>query len=310
MRCGGARKYASGPTRLSMHLIRHSLLISGLFCAILMASVHAQSTRPASMNSPGMPARPRSDSELLADDLTSKDVDRQTQAVAKIRDAMESESGKAVNELRSRWLKAMIAGGRYEDAAELALAAILFQPQKTQNVQAFQDARVRALLAAGKKQEALSNAKSLFNVAPMNSTADAMLLVAECLRANDPDSADRFREEQIAGATTRPATTQPATQEAAKSSAVLAGIKVDPKPYEDAIAAQNGEDYNSLVALGNLLLLADKPKEAKAAFERAYAVAPDRQLAQATENIARAIKAEDGTIGRANSWILSLRPAK
>lgn len=56
--------------------------------------------------------------------------------------------------------------------------------------------------------------------------------------------------------------------------------------------------------------MADKPKDAKGAFERAYAVAPDKQLAQATENIARAMKAEDGTIGRANSWILSLKPAK
>lgn len=229
---------------------------------------------------------------------------------SKVREAMATEPGKAVNDLRTRWLKAMIAGGRYEEAAELALTGILFQPQNTTNVQAFQDARVRALLTAGKKQEALSNAKSLFNVAPMNNTADAMLLVAECLRANDPDSADRFREEQIAGATTRPVTTQPATQEAATTSVVLAGIKVDPKPYEDAIAVQTGEDYNSLVALGNLLLLADKPKEAKAAFERAYAVAPDTQLAQATEHIARAMKAEDGTIGRANSWILSLKPAK
>lgn len=67
---------------------------------------------------------------------------------------------------------------------------------------------VRALLAAGKKQDALSQAKSLFNVAPMNNTADAMLLVAECLRTIDSDSADRFREEQITGATTRPVTTQ------------------------------------------------------------------------------------------------------
>ena len=45
-------------------------------------------------------------------------------------------------------------------------------------------------------------------------------------------------------------------------------------------------------------------------FERAYSVCNDDRLAPATENIARCMRAIDGSIGRSNAWILSLRPAK
>jgi tetratricopeptide (TPR) repeat protein len=252
------------------------------------------------------PARVAAEAEVLATQLSGPDPTRQVEAVGKVRKLLETEPNKAVGELRGRWLKAMMAGGRYDDAAELALKGILIQPQSTQGVPALQEFRVRALLAAGKKQEALSNAKSLFNVAPMDRTADAMLLVAECVRAADPELADRFREEEIAGAATQPVGAGPTT----KVSVVLAGIKVDARPYEEAIGRQTQEEYYSFVGLGNLLLLADKPREARAAFERAYAVAAERDLPAATGNIAKAMKAEDGTIGRANGWILSLRPGE
>jgi hypothetical protein len=60
---------------------------------------------------------------------------------------------------------------------------------------------------------------------------------------------------------------------------------------------------------GNLLLLSDKPKEANKAFEAAYRISPEKQLAAATEALARAMRAEDGNVERANAWVLSLRPA-
>lgn len=44
-------------------------------------------------------------------------------------------------------------------------------------------------------------------------------------------------------------------------------------------------------------------------FEQAYKVAEKSHLAAATESLARTMKAEDGAIGRANAFLLSLRPA-
>jgi hypothetical protein len=63
-----------------------------------------------------------------------------------------------------------------------------------------------------------------------------------------------------------------------------------------------------MLGKGNLLLLAGKPAEAKKVFDKAYTLASDKNLAAATESVARAIRAEDSAVGRANAWILSLRP--
>jgi len=77
---------------------------------------------------------------------------------------------------------------------------------------------------------------------------------------------------------------------------------VDGSPYAAAIQQYTGADYGSLLSLGDLLLLADRAKEAQPVFERAYAVAGEKDLAAATESIARCMRAEDGAIGRANAW--------
>ena len=290
------------------------------------------------------PVKPRTEADTLVEKLAGKDAAARGEAVERIREMIRTGPAQNIgNDLRMKYLPALARAERHEEIGELALAGILAQPANTPNVYGFQLARTRAILALGRKDEALACAKGLYNVAPMKDTADAMLTVAECLRAIDPALADRFREEQIAGASTRPATQKSATDytdgtdkakgnpsvESVKSVApgedhgrdaratnhgrgahatsVLAGIKVDAAAYEEAIAAQTRESYDSYTALGNLLLLADRPKEAHTAFERGYALAVEKDLPAATENIARAIKAEDGAIGRANGWVLSLR---
>jgi hypothetical protein len=82
---------------------------------------------------------------------------------------------------------------------------------------------------------------------------------------------------------------------------VLASIKVDGSPCAAAIQQHTGADYGSLLSPGNLLLPADRAKEAQPVFERAYAVAGEKDLAAATESIARRMRAEYGAIGRANA---------
>ena len=63
-----------------------------------------------------------------------------------------------------------------------------------------------------------------------------------------------------------------------------------------------------MIERGNLLLLADQPKEAMACFHAAYLAANvHAEWAEAASRIAACMKAEDGTIGLANAWAWSLR---
>ena len=56
--------------------------------------------------------------------------------------------------------------------------------------------------------------------------------------------------------------------------------------------------------------MADRPPEGRCIFDIVYEQASDAQLAEATENLVRCTKAEDGSIGRANKMVLDLRPGK
>ena len=49
--------------------------------------------------------------------------------------------------------------------------------------------------------------------------------------------------------------------------------------------------------------------EAKQCFEAAYPLASEKEQAKAAESLARVMKAEDGTVGRPNVYVISLRPA-
>jgi hypothetical protein len=89
---------------------------------------------------------------------------------------------------------------------------------------------------------------------------------------------------------------------------ILKSIKIDASPYEEVLARlPNSTSFRDLMARGNLLLLADRPSDALASFELAYDLAKHKDLAVATEGIARAIRAQDGSVGRANAYVVSLQ---
>jgi hypothetical protein len=243
--------------------------------------------------------------KAVAARLTSADPATAEAALAEVWAALEPPiSPQTLWAMENQWVPALLRAKRYDDAAEIALSAVLVQPQ---NPEGLWRLRVKALLGADKPQEALVTAKGLYNVCSMRSTSQAIATLAEVLAVaypNDPGIVRRFKLEQADGAAAQPSTstTQPS---------VLSQIRVDPKPFEEAIAAfaRRGA-YSDLRAQGNLLLLANKPKEAAAVFKLAYPMAPDvgNHLALATESLARAMRAEDGAVGRANAWVLSLRP--
>lgn len=227
-------------------------------------------------------------------------------AVANIRRMLKTDTYPAAMGLLDGWLATLRQQGRHREAAELSLEALLLLPADNRLVQLMVHHRVQALLADGKKDEALAAAKGLYNVATMDFTAEALRHLGDCLAAARPQDVRRFRLQQAAGAMA-----DPEARKADHGPSVLQSIKVDPAPYEAAIKAHPGNDYQGLMARGNLLLLADRPAEAWSLFEEAYRVQPDAPetvLPEATGNLAKCMKAVDGGIGRANAWVMSIRP--
>jgi hypothetical protein len=165
-------------------------------------------------------------------------------------------------------------------------------------------------METNRPKEALAAAKGLYNVCGTGFVPTALELMAECLKAADPEEpgiASRFKLQQLAGAQTDPKEREKALKGLGES--VMAGVPADPKPWEKAILDRKGkEEYRALYGTGNLLLLAGRTKEAKEVFEKVYAIAPPGEIRYASEGLAKAMKAEDGFIGRANAWILSIRP--
>jgi tetratricopeptide (TPR) repeat protein len=257
-------------------------------------------------------ARLKADSATIAtitEQLASKDPAVYKQALAAVRTRMRAPRG--LMEFRTYYLRALTLNKMHEDVISLTREAILIAPAETRSVELALQARIHALLALDKTQEALSDAKSLFNVASMAGTSEAILTLAECLNAAHPDDPgifNQFRAEQVAGAATQPVTAA-TTQQSGPHCAALEQIKVDGQAYVEAVKRFPGEDVMGLLARGNLLLMADRIKEARAIFQRLYSLS-GADINEASEALARVMKAEDGTIGRANSWVLSIRPKK
>lgn len=260
------------------------------------------------------PAAPAGESADLAARLGDRDLTVQQAALDRVRELVAeppevSPRGqvKYAVKVDTAWLKSLMKVRRYDDAASLALQGMLREPSNMAGVTAFAKYRTQALTAAGKHEEALAAAKGYYNVCTLKNSAGAIDLVAQCLQSAHSDDAAiarRFKVQQIELATTQPTTTLPANVDAN----VLRSIKVDATPFLQAVDTFKLGDFNSLSAQGNLLLLADRPAEAKKCFEQSLQIATgDVQLAKAIEGVARAIRAETGAIGPANAYVIAQR---
>ena len=250
----------------------------------------------------------------VSQEISSADPAQLQQAIADIRTLLDAPvPATAVTYLQAYWFKPIMDAGRFDDAADLALRGELATPWNTVMVEGLQRERVQALIKAGRAQEALAAAKGLFNVSSMETTDKAVLTLAEALNAarpNDPGAVDRFKDEQVAGATTRPAEAS-----TAHPGEVMASIHVDPAPYAAALDKYDpghylirANEYQTMAARGNLLLLVDRGHEAREIFQEMAKTAHDNvERIAANAGIARSIKAESGCIGPADRWVLSLR---
>lgn len=238
--------------------------------------------------------------------LRSDEAAEQQKGVDGIKALFARDPAKAIDRFKQEWLGLLLTTRHYQEVVDLSLLVELGSVGDMQTLEQMQRARVRALIALGKPEEALSNAKSYYNVASMKGTAEAIMAVVQCLNITpsaDSNRLDRFKAQQLLSSNS-----VAALKELAGGPSVLGSIRVSAEPYSDTLCNYGGEDFANLTARGNLLLLADRTREAGDVFERAYVVADDHQVNLASENIARAMKAVDGNISRANEWVLSIRP--
>jgi tetratricopeptide (TPR) repeat protein len=219
-------------------------------------------------------------------------------------------------ERADEWMQPLMDVHRFSNVAAMSQQIIEAIPWDTKAIMKVQAYRARALLYQGAWDRALFNAKGMFNIATLDKHDDAINLMDECLKdarlAKDPEIIQRFNAEQVTGAlppTTQPAGAAPASKPATVLQSITCGDQYRAM-LRRAVEHVQGTDYKAFAGCGNLYLLADQPVEAKKYFERAYQIAPPEALAEATENLARVMKAEDGGIGRANAWLNAQKAKK
>ena len=238
---------------------------------------------------------------------------RKEDALAFLQQAPKLDSNGTISALDElRLAEPFVKAGLLEQTIDMIDQATLARADDLGCLERALAVRAQTFLAAGQPLPALASAKSLYNVSSMANTGKALGLLAKCLQAAYPEDRDlliRFRDQQVAGAA--PATTQPAAAQPTVLGQVKVSAAVYEKPFGNSLLPTLAEeDFAKLTRAGNLLLLADRPLDAKLWFEQAYRVCNTGQLPQATESLARALKAQDGTIGRANAFLLALRPTK
>lgn len=210
---------------------------------------------------------------------------------------VQGRSGGAAKELSGGWGQSLLGTQQYAEAASLALQGVLAVPRDTPTVEDLLQLRTKALMAAGQSEEALQCAKSFFNVARPQKTPAALLLVAQCLEKAHPEDTgiyERFQDQQKAGADLKAKGVR---------CALLDAITIDETPYVEVrtkCEKKELSDNRDILALGNLELITGQAFRAQETF---HLLDPGNEKLCA-ESMARAIKAEDGTIARANRYLL------
>jgi tetratricopeptide (TPR) repeat protein len=227
---------------------------------------------------------------------------RDADAQALLDKSLKDEPEVTADEIRRTLVTALTPLKKQRDALKFLEKALATGPGDSDTVEGLLKQRLTVCNGLKDYPAALSCAKALFNASSMAHTSDAItLLDRQFLLPNmdDRSKVDQFRQEQTIGA----APIGPG--QPARPSALVQAIKIDPAPYQAALAKMTDDATAKAITRHVLLLLvADKPKEALEAAKQALAIAADpKEMAVANELIARCYKAQDGTIGRANGWI-------
>ena len=235
--------------------------------------------------------------------LAGKDAANRKAALASITREINAAPYFTVPLVYQYWLPPLMDGGHYRTVANLAMRGILAAPAYTFAIDRLLVFRIQALAAMHKDAAALRNAKSLFNVCRMQDTGTALLILDQRLDVtyhNHPNIVRQFVLEERRGAKMPLDNREPIDR-----SGVLASIQVHAGPYLARLKSIHGTGSSALMEKGDLWLLADEPVKALQCFQLMEAYATNaKQLLLLERFICRAIRAEDGTIGRANAHLL------
>jgi zinc carboxypeptidase len=268
---------------------------------------------PQQFNSLGAPAvgpihqtierqgTPSLDQSQIAHDLRSSDADVRQNAIWQTR-ALATTDLRTLSLDLPQWVGPLIDAKDYNDLEQFALPAILERPYDPVTVQSAQRGRVLALIAEQKYTQALKEAKSFYNITALADSAEAIDLLSQVLRKTNSALAGRQVE------------TEQANLSLVES--VLQSIEIDPKQYQNAIQAyadrrnsKGDYSHNNLMARGDLLLLSDRPAEARECFQAACMTEPaaNKNLRLAVEGVAKTMRAQYGRVAAADAFIVSLR---
>jgi len=159
--------------------------------------------------------------------------------------------------------------------AEIALACINGQPDSTDRVEYFMFVRARALLAGGRKNEALAASKSYFNICAAADKTKAIALMGECLVSAYPDDAGIARRLKL----------QLLGSDVGES--FFSKVVIDPGIYNDnGLAKIRNRDWRS-VGEANLRLLQDQPDQARKIFQKLESTGVEAVRLIADEGLSR-----------------------
>lgn len=236
---------------------------------------------------PKKPAKPpviEPDWPTLSRQLTGGSPYQQMQLVQQL-DNLAKHSPYTLSRGLNQWLPALMQLKRYGSVERLAQIAIIGKAQDLAIVEAAQRGRIDAFLAQHDFVHAQREAKSLFNVIDLSETPSALDLFAKAARL--PKSADAQAALQAT---------------VVHSTAFNAQI--------EKLDSQEPPEITALLQRGNLLLLSDRPIEARSCFESACRLAAGQDsaaLRDAVNGLARSFRAQFESAEKANALILALR---
>jgi hypothetical protein len=242
----------------------------------------------------------------IVGDLRSEDEETRKAGVAALTDLSQNDYRFGLDV--AKWAEPLLATKAYAETEQIATMAVLRRALDSTQTEMAERLRMRAIIGQGDYVRALPEAKAYYNIAALSATGEAVGYLADLLgRTADAAMAEKFRKEQAEMKVDSAATTRAGT--------VLAGILVDQTRYDFALqylqgrVGAGGASFQSLMAQGNYLLLADRPDDARKEFVAACKAAGHKakQVRDAVEGVARAIRAENGNASAANAFILSLR---
>jgi hypothetical protein len=266
----------------------------------------------------------KNDEQLLGQQLADSDDSVRQSAIEALREIAADHPEGLASPLRRTWLKAMAKAGFNDDIVQMTQKAILLSPGSQLALEAMFRARIYALIALGRKDDALADARRYYNVCALDETGRAVDLLVAAMKAKFGDDAeariDEFRTRQIAAAdaTEEPPPTQPTTAPsggtvqadfAAGSNVVdqmILSIPVDDGAYMTE-AAKWKANHRQPLGYGNLLLMAGHADEAYTYYTGLLEAArTDKELAAALERQSASMRAQDGNLARAQGRLRRL----